>query len=385
MHKQEDNMKIAITTFHRAYNYGAVLQCYALYHSLKELGHECYVLDYWPKYFYNQYYVHADFSITHPPIKTWINHLRIKKVLDERNKGFEKFLEEHLKLFPVDINDGQISVKNNKFDLYVTGSDQVWNDRCARFDRNYFLNFPSAKESNRTSYAASFGLKKIPENLREEYKNRLNGFEAYSVRESDGKNILEDLLGVVASVNCDPTLLLSQYDWNDVASNDLDLSDPYVLVYYVTKTNELQKQAYAYAKKNGYKLVVLPCNMGIDVLTGKNDKSLDAELRLSASPADFLSLFKNASYVFTNSFHGTVFSLLYHKQFSSQIRLDGNKQNSRALNLLHQVGLIPKNFDTDAFSTDVNTDWKLVDSNIATMRREGLNYLSAITKSKGVE
>lgn len=193
------------------------------------------------------------------------------------------------------------------------------------------------------------------------------------------------MLGVVASVNCDPTLLLSQYDWNDVASNDLDLSDPYVLVYYVTKTNELQKQAYAYAKKNGYKLVVLPCNMGIDVLTGKNDKSLDAELRLSASPADFLSLFKNASYVFTNSFHGTVFSLLYHKQFSSQIRLDGNKQNSRALNLLHQVGLIPKNFDTDAFSTDVNTDWKLVDSNIATMRREGLNYLSAITKSKGVE
>lgn len=311
--------------------------------------------------------------------------MRIKKVLDERNKGFEKFLEEHLKLFPVDINDGQISVKNNKFDLYVTGSDQVWNDRCARFDRNYFLNFPSAKESNRASYAASFGLKKIPENLREEYKNRLNGFEAYSVRESDGKNILEDLLGVVASVNCDPTLLLSQYDWNDVASNDLDLSDPYVLVYYVTKTNELQKQAYAYAKKNGYKLVVLPCNMGIDVLTGKNDKSLDAELRLSASPADFLSLFKNASYVFTNSFHGTVFSLLYHKQFSSQIRLDGNKQNSRALNLLHQVGLIPKNFDTDAFSTDVNTDWKLVDSNIATMRREGLNYLSAITKSKGVE
>ena len=247
------------------------------------------------------------------------------------------------------------------------------------------MNFPSAKESNRASYAASFGLKKIPENLREEYKNRLNGFEAYSVRESDGKNILEDLLGVVASVNCDPTLLLSQYDWNDVASNDLDLSDPYVLVYYVTKTNELQKQAYAYAKKNGYKLVVLPCNMGIDVLTGKNDKSLDAELRFSASPADFLSLFKNASYVFTNSFHGTVFSLLYHKQFSSQIRLDGNKQNSRALNLLHQVGLIPKNFDTDAFSTDVNTDWKLVDSNIATMRREGLNYLSAITKSKGVE
>lgn len=111
----------------------------------------------------------------------------------------------------------------------------------------------------------------------------------------------------------------------------------------------------------------------------------NAELKLNASPVDFLSLFKNASYVFTNSFHGTVFSLLYHKQFYSQVKLEGNKQNSRALNLLNQVGLIPENFDADAFSTDMNTDWKLVDSNIATMRREGLNYLLAITKSKGVE
>lgn len=378
-------MKIAITTFHRAYNYGAVLQCYALYHSLKALGHECYVLDYWPKYFYNQYYIHADFSITHPPVKTWINHLKTKKVLNERNKGFETFLEEYLELFPVDITAGQISVGNNKFDLYVTGSDQVWNDRCARFDRNYFLDFPSAKASNRASYAASFGLKNIPKNLREEYKNRLNGFEAYSVRETDGKNILEELLGVTASVNCDPTLLLSKCDWNDVASNNVNLSVPYVLVYYVTKTKKLQKQAYTYARENGCKLVILPCNMGIDVLTGKNDKSLDAELKLNASPADFLSLFKNASYVFTNSFHGTVFSLLYHKQFYSQVRLEDNKQNNRALNLLYKVGLIQQNFDKDAFSTDMNTDWKLVDSNIATMRREGLNYLSAITKSKGVE
>lgn len=378
-------MRIAIITFHRAYNYGAVLQCYALYHSLKELGHECYVLDYWPKYFYNQYYVHSDFSLTHPPVKTWINHMRIKKVLDKRNKGFEKFLDNFLELFSVDVDDGRISLGSNTFDLYITGSDQVWNDRCARFDRNYFLDFPSAKESNRASYAASFGLKKIPEDLREEYKSRLNGFKAYSVRENDGKDILEDLIGVTASVNCDPTLLLGQHDWNNVASTDADLSTPFVLGYYVTKTNELQKQAYAYAKKNGYKLVVLPCNMSIDVMTGKNDKSFDAKLYLNASPIDFLNLFKNASYVFTNSFHGTVFSLLYHKQFCSQIKLEGNKRNNRALNLLHQVGLIPSNFCDDAFNTDMNTEWNLVDRNIEMLRREGLNYLSSITEAKGAK
>lgn len=378
-------MRIAIITFHRAYNYGAVLQCYALYHSLKALGHECHVLDYWPKYFYNQYYVHGDFSLTHPPVKTWINHLRIKKVLDKRNKGFEKFLENYLELSPVDIENGRISLENNTFDLYITGSDQVWNDRCARFDRNYFLDFPCAKDSKRASYAASFGLKKIPENLKEEYQSRLNGFMAYSVRENDGKDILEDLLGVTASVNCDPTLLLSQHDWNNVSSTDVDPSTPFVLVYYVTKTNELQKRAYSYAKKHGYKLVILPCNMSIDVLTGKIDKAFDAELHLNDSPLEFLNLFKNASYVFTNSFHGTVFSLLYHKQFCLQIKLEGNKRNNRALNLLRQVGLISSNFSDDAFNTDMDTEWNLVDRNIETMRREGLNYLSSITESKGVK
>ena len=84
-------MKIAITTFHRAYNYGAVLQCYALYHSLKELGHECYVLDYWPKYFYNQYYVHADFSITQGLLKEMIT----AKVVEATIKSVVCILNTH--------------------------------------------------------------------------------------------------------------------------------------------------------------------------------------------------------------------------------------------------------------------------------------------------
>lgn len=378
-------MRIAIITFHRAYNYGAVLQCYALYHTLEKLGHECYVLDYWPKYFYNQYYIQSGFSFTHPPIKTWINHLRTKKVLDKRNQGFEMFLKNHLELTPVEINDGRIALENNTFNLYITGSDQVWNDRCARFDRNYFLDFDCAKAGKRASYAASFGLKKIPEELRKEYQERLKGFMAYSVRENEGKDILEDLLGVNASVNCDPTLLLSQCDWNNISPTNNEPSDPFVLVYYVTKTDELQQRAYSYAKKKGYKLVILPCNMNIDVLTGKNDKVFNAELHLNDSPMDFLKLFKSASYVFTNSFHGTVFSLLYHKQFCSQIQLTGNKRNNRALNLLYQVGLISSDFKEDAFNTDMDTDWNLVDKNIEMMRSEGLNYLSSITESKVIK
>lgn len=96
-------MRIAIITFHRAYNYGAVLQCYALYRTLKKLGHECYVLDYWPKYFYNEYYVHRDFLLTHPPVKTFLNHFRARNIIKDRNQGFENFLKDYLELMPISI------------------------------------------------------------------------------------------------------------------------------------------------------------------------------------------------------------------------------------------------------------------------------------------
>ncbi len=378
-------MKIAIITFHRAYNYGAVLQCYALYHTLEKLGHECYVLDYWPKYFYNQYYMHANFSLMHPPIKTWINHFKTKRVLAIRNQGFEDFLQNHLKLVPVEIRDECVEVKNKKFDLYITGSDQVWNDRCARFDRNYFLDFPCAKLSARASYAASFGMQQIPVNLKTEYRKRLSDFVAYSVRENEGKNILKDLLGVNASVNCDPTLLLDKGEWDHIAQNDKVDSEPYVLVYYVTLTEELQKKASDYAKTKGYKLVILPCNMSMDVLQGKRDRQFNPELHISASPTDFLALFKNACYIFTNSFHGTVFSLLNHKQFYSKIALGAQKRNHRVLNLLYQVGLISLDFDKDAFCTDDYINWSLVDKKIKDMRDEGWKYLLSIIEQKGID
>lgn len=376
-------MRIAIITFHRAYNYGAVLQCYALYHTLKKLGHECYVLDYWPKYFYNQYYIHSDFSLTHPPLKTWMNHYRTKNILNVRNQGFEKFLKDYLALMPVDITNGCVDVEDMKFDLYITGSDQVWNNRCARFDRNYFLDFPCAKLSKRASYAASFGMKQIPEELENEYKKRLSDFAAYSVRENEGKEILKDLLAVEASVNCDPTLLLKQDEWSKLATNNNTDSEPYVLVYYVTKTEELQRKALDYVKTKGYKLVILPCNMSIDVLLGKKDKQFASDLHLTASPTEFLTLLKNASYVFTNSFHGTVFSLLNHKQFYSKIRLNPQKRNNRVQNLLYQVGLISSDFDSDAFITDEHVNWNLIDKKIEIMREEGWKYLSSITELKG--
>lgn len=153
---------------------------------------------------------------------------------------------------------------------------------------------------------------------------------------------------------------------------------------YVTKTEEVQKKANAYAKEKGCKLVILPCNMDIDVLLGKYDKPFTSELNLTASPTEFLTLFKNASYIFTNSFHGTVFSLLNHKQFCSRIQLSAKKRNDRVLNLLNQVGLISGDFNEDEFITDECVSWNQVDEKIRSMRKEGWEYLLSITDQEGI-
>ena len=147
---------------------------------------------------------------------------------------------------------------------YITGSDQVWNDRCARFDRNFFLDFPCARLKKKSVLCRKFWneTNSLAEK-RNEYKRRLSDFAAYSVRENEGKEILSDLLGVNASVNCDPTLLLRfWWDWNDITTDTVADSEPYILVYYVTKTEEVQKKANAYAKEKGCKLVILPLQYG---------------------------------------------------------------------------------------------------------------------------
>lgn len=180
------------------------------------------------------------------------------------------------------------------------------------------------------------------------------------------------------------TLLLDYSEWNDITTDTVADSEPYILVYYVTKTEELQKKANAYAKEKGCKLVILPCNMDIDVLLGKYDKPFTSELNLTASPTEFLTLFKNASYIFTNSFHGTVFSLLNHKQFCSRIQLSAKKRNDRVLNLLNQVGLISGDFNEDEFITDECVSWNQVDEKIRSMRKEGWEYLLSITDQEGI-
>lgn len=373
-------MKAAILTFHRAHNYGAVLQCYALNKALSKENIECVTVDYWPEIFKTIYYYEAKPSLSLKFLKKFIRCVQLRNILKKRNSAFENFIESRIPLTDKTYyNKSELKKKELDFDVFITGSDQVWNDRCAAFDPVYFLDFDAANNAKKYSYAASFGFKSIPEKLIDEYKRRLSGFEAYSVRESQGKNIIKNLLEKEAIQCCDPTLLLDKEEWLELG--DGTAQEEYILMYYVTSPNTLRKIAMEIAKIKKCKVIAIPCQISYQGLSGKMDRRCGFEVKNCCGPEEFISLFANARYVLTNSFHGTVFSLIFHKKFLVQTELDVGKQNDRAKSLLEIANLENRTLENNEIDIEENIDWEDVDSRLNMLRSESINYIKSIGRN----
>ena len=287
-------MKVRIITFIRAYNYGAVLQCYALSKALNELGCTCDVLDYNPDIFHYIYIMDAKGTLRHPRLRVKIKRLQVCNILRKRNRNFNNFIKKYI---PITLKQYKkpVQIKEKEFDVdcYITGSDQVWSNVWNDFDPIFFLDFKDASLKKKYSYAASFGFEEFPKNLREEYKRRLEGYEHYSVREVSASNLVKKLIDKDAEVHCDPTLLLTTGDWNKIIGKRI-VTEPYILLYYTSRSELLHKTAINLQNKTGYKIVTLPCTMDIDVLKGKYDNLQNCTVMASAGPDIFLNLFKNA-------------------------------------------------------------------------------------------
>ena len=365
-------MKATIVTFHRAHNHGAVLQCYALNRAVNNLGVECNVLDYWPQCFKEWYYCWRPFKITHPPIKTWLRHYPLRKVLKKRNSNFELFIKNNLPLTTPTIRSfTELNNYTSDTDCYIAGSDMIWNYDCCRFDKTYFLDFNDAKNKKRISYAASFGDDLLPQEELNEYKRRINLFNTVSVREEKGKEYVLNLVGRTATVNCDPTLLLTGEQWRSLF--DLkEKQEKYIFVYYVELTQELQKEAKKLSEQTGLKVICMPCNTKPIMLSGKNDKGLCDVFDTTSSPLGFLDYLYNSEYVFTNSFHGLVFSLLFHKKFLMKL-INGDHINVRAKNLMDKVGVAER--ELYKFDITKEADWERIEGNLDIIRNDSIQYL----------
>lgn len=316
-------MKIGILTFHRAYNYGAVLQAYALQKYLSLQGHDVGMIDYKNEDLLSCYKV---FDIRRVIKKNPMSFLKAlaKEIIffmprHKRKIKFEIFVSQYLKLI-----DTKISLKG--LDLIVVGSDQVWNIKLTKgFDSWYWGDIAKSNNIRAISYAASMEQYWGLENDNKA-KSLLNNFICISVREKSLEKRLTMLTERKISTTVDPTLLIDKKEWDKIAVKPT-IEEPYIFLYQVRNSQQAFDYANRMANRNGMRLVCVSARV-----SALNTKGYEA-----TSPAEFIGLIKYASIVIACSFHGVIFSVIFEKQFIA-LKL-GDGRDSRYVDFLNNIGL----------------------------------------------
>lgn len=325
--------KVGIITMHKVINYGSALQAYALQRTIEKLGYDCEIIDY---IYPNEYHLSRYPKL--PAWKSWI--LFIIQLLygfpqKKRVKLFERFYKDYLKLSPV-CYESREQLQDNPpcYDIYVTGSDQVWNPKYIGEDTNFMLSFVS--DVPKIAYSASFATDSVPDKYRELYKNCLNEYSAISVREQKGVEIVQALSDKNTEVVLDPTLLLKADEYEDLAERStIHIDEPYILAYILGYSFNpypyVERLIKHIQRKTGYKVCLLNVS-NVKMLFSHNTIRLQ-----KVGPSEFVYLFKNASFVITTSFHGTAFSIIFNKPFYALVK-KGNKDD-RLMSLLQLLEL----------------------------------------------
>lgn len=358
-------IKTATITFHKAINYGAILQTYALQKSILKLNIDNDVIDYDCKLISNEYRL-----ISIKSIKLFIKSLITFKIYYCKKNKFKSFIKKYIILTNPVTKDILKSEKfNNKYDFFITGSDQVWNYEITNLDDVYFLNF--VKDKNKIkSYAASFGVSCIPENLKFKYRNYLKRFSSILVREKTGAKLIENLIDKKVNVVLDPVLLLNKEEWNKITFKTKfdNIKDKYILVYMRTPYIAL------FAERLSIKYKIPIFNIEDFILKNKN-KVGKTESKLG--PEEFISAIKNAKFIITASFHAVVFSIIYNKEFFIN-NVDKTKENrsSRQKDLLDLLEIKDREiFNHDDDTDFVPIDWNNVNKKLEIERNSSLSEL----------
>lgn len=354
------NIKIAILTFHRAINYGAILQAYALQRALIILGYDVEILDYRNDLIEKSYYSPLGSS---KKTKGIIKSLLYFNVQRARNKAFNHFRKN---MIVSNKKYNRRTISETAYDYYITGSDQVWNLKCTNYDPVYFLNFVSADK--RVSYAASLGKYKDIIDSYDQFYGFLRDFKWISVRENAGRELLKNKVDKNMYIDVDPTFLLKREEWDKLAMKS-KLND-YVLIYSVNLNMDVLTVGRKIKKEKGKKLLIL-------TLRNKPIKLLENEILLQkSSPEEFLGLIKDANCVVTNSFHGTAFSIIFNSDFYLVKNSKEDLDNTRLDSLLEKFGLSDRIVESNSFEFKDSINYELVNERVNAEVQTSINHLT---------
>lgn len=313
-------MKVAIVTITHGQNYGNRLQNYAVQETLRKIGISVETLN--------------SLCGIDRTIKTKIKDFLKKTIFsykytmqNNRKKIFDKYNKENIKMSKYTVDNNKISNKiNNEYDYFICGSDQIWNSNYDENDYIYFLGFADRDKS--IAFAPSFGTSQILEKKKEKIKKWIDNIGFLSIREDAGKGIIEQLTGRTdVQVLVDPTMLLTSKEWKKISKRPKQLNtENYILNYFLGElSRERQEEINRIANK---------MNCEIINILDKNSPFYET------GPSEFLYLEENAKLICTDSFHSSVFAMIFNKPFIVFEREDNTvSMNSRIETLLSKFKL----------------------------------------------
>ena len=350
-------LRVGILTFHRADNYGAVLQALALQEAINQLGAEGLIVDYYPHYMRI-----SNYMISTQTVGMFLRSVRNFPSKYKRHCAFNKFRKNWLNIIGNNLDNFQIESVSDMVDMLALGSDQIWNPNITNGVDPVYYGKIGEKSMKAFSYAASVGVSALTDdekNIISKYASDLNRI---SVRELE---VLELLKLPNGTVVCDPVLLHA----NDFWRNKLKLStihEKYILIYALTGYKETYDMARLLEKETGLRVIEIRNTMSYK-------KEIPGEKILrSISPEEFVELFDNATYVITDSFHGTAFSIIFEKDV---FVIPNKEKGGRMISLMNQLKLTNRIIDSPD-KVSINTINQSVDMNYMKRKRDELRLKS---------
>lgn len=255
---------------------------------------------------------------------------------------------------------------NNEFDIFICGSDQIWNLDCTQgVEPAYFLKFAN-KDKLKIAYAPSLAHVKFAKNYDADLKKAIKDLDYISIREESTLPLIQPLTEKKVSVVLDPTLLLDQKDYELIISQDKNKSE-YIFVYMLEYSVELVKYCNRFNNERKIKIIYI-ANNKFSGIKGENVFGI--------GPDKFLKYIKEAKYIITNSFHATVFSIIFNKKF---VTFTTKHSSSRMVDLLDKLGISERIYNEN-FNIDKDIDYDMVQKKLIDMRKSSLEYLNKALK-----
>lgn len=369
--------KVGILTFHYSNNYGGVLQCYALYKTLINLGYDAEVINYIPLSYKNSIIRNLGMKDSKQiNFKDILNKISVKlKYSNIITEKFNQFREEKIKLSKI-VNENTINEILNNYNAIIVGSDQIWNP-SERSKKEYFLNFDNEFKGKKISYAADSTVGEINSNVIENVRNSLKKFDFITVRNKHTFDFVNNAINKSPNIVADPTIL---YDFcNDVLNTNAE--EKYILTYILGDEIRGGHRKAIEKIKNIYGDIPV---YSIAIPTMKLQKiNFANKIYYDLSPIEWIMMIKNATFVYTDSYHGCLFSLKYNKPFlayyTEELRSTRFKDLGERYNVKSYI-VTNTNEINDKTYLEKNIDFTDINKKIYNHRKESLEILEKMLK-----